>query len=94
MGGLECSGAYLSSRLRAYGPGTQAVLPRPILHLLELPAAGLLLVLLSHGLELQKCYPLRRSYMHEDIDKYRECTRDDMNDMVQCIYIYTFLTTR
>ena len=40
MGGLECSGACLSSRLRAYGPGTQAVLPGPILCLLELPATG------------------------------------------------------
>ena len=40
MRGLECSGACLSSRLRAYGLGTQAVLPGPILCLLELPVAG------------------------------------------------------
>ena len=40
MGGLECSGASLSSRLRAYGPGTQVVLPGPVLCLLEPPIAG------------------------------------------------------
>ena len=40
MGGSKCSGACLSSRLRAYGPGTQAILPGPVLRLLELPAAG------------------------------------------------------
>ena len=40
MGGLECSGACLSSRLRAYGPGTQAVLCGPVLRLLEPPAIG------------------------------------------------------
>ena len=40
MRGLECSGACLLGRLRAYGPSTQVVLPRPILRLLELPAAG------------------------------------------------------
>ena len=55
---------------------------------------GLLLVLLSHGLELQKCYPLQRSYMHEDIDKYRECTRDDMNDRVQCMHVYILIPNK
>ena len=40
MRGLECSGACLSDRPRVYSPGTQAVLPGPILRLLELPTAG------------------------------------------------------
>ena len=40
MGGLECSGACLSSKMRAYGSGTQANLLGPILRLLELLAAG------------------------------------------------------
>ena len=44
--------------------------------------------LLSFELELQQGHSLRQSNMHEYIDKYIECTRDDMNDMVQCIYIY------
>ena len=40
MGGLKCLGACLSSKTRAYGPSTQVNLPRPILHLLKLLAAG------------------------------------------------------
>ena len=50
---------------------------------------SLLLVLLSHGLELQKCYPLQQSYVHEDIDKYRECTRDEVQVWYDKMHIYT-----
>jgi hypothetical protein len=34
--------------------------------------------LLSFELELQQCHSLRRSYMYEYKDKYRECTRDEV----------------
>ena len=40
MGGLECSGACLSSRLRAYGLSSQAILLVPVLRFLELLATG------------------------------------------------------
>jgi hypothetical protein len=34
--------------------------------------------LLSFELELQQGHSLRRSYVYEDIDKYSECTRDEV----------------
>ena len=31
--------------------------------------------------------------MHEHVIRDKECIGDDMDDMVQCIYMYTSLTT-
>ena len=64
--------------MRAYGLSTQANFPEPVLRLLELLAAGPPIGPRLNFLEFQKRYSLRRSYMYEGIDKYSECTRDEV----------------